>query len=199
MTLRPGKCEMAFQAKRFGRWAIPVAILVTTTLMGACDELLPTEASPSGSGDSDVLSGSAESPTDATPLSPTDVDTLHDSSVSGLTSERRQVVRMSEDWIDVWGEITAPWISEDPAPEVDFSSRQIIVVASGDRPTGGYDVDVRSIGRVNDTLYVVVDEVAPAPDCVTSEARTQPVLVLRVPLQSGPVEFVEEESVQSCS
>lgn len=69
----------------------------------------------------------------------------------------------------------------------------------GERPSGGYGIDITSLAEESGTLYAVVDEASPGADCLTTAALTQPVLVLRVPATVGDVTFVEQESVLDCS
>lgn len=140
-----------------------------------------------------------EFPPGAIQVPPEQVDTLFRSPVSGLMDARREVVRSSEAWADVWAEVTGLIVPTEPIPDVDFSTSQVLVLAMGTRPSGGYAIDVGAIGHADDTLYVVVREVSPGAGCLTTQSLTQPVLLLRIPLLGGTVEFIEEQVVLDCA
>lgn len=191
------------------RTARSLALLVLALLpASACDVLTPTDAptdSPEAIHDNATATtdeGSAtadEVPPTATEVPATEVETLFASAASGVMSSRRQVIRSETELADAWAEVTGLLVSAEPAPDIDFSAGQVLLVAMGERPSGGYGIDVTSVAEESGTLYAVVDEVSPGADCLTTAALTQPVLVLRVPATEGDVSFVEQESVLDCS
>lgn len=187
-----------------------LALLVLTLLpASACDVLSPADPTtdppetihgnaPSTAEDGSSASG-GDVPSTGTEVPATEVDTLFTSSTSGVVSPRRQVIRDETDFATAWGEATGHLVPAEPAPEIDFAAAQVLLVAMGERPTGGYDIAARSLTVDDGMLYVTVEEVAPGADCLTTQALTQPIVVLRVPVTDGVVQFVEKESVLDCS
>lgn len=122
---------------------------------------------------------------------------LHET-VSGIHERRRQVLRSQEEWADFWEEAFA---GRDPVPErpaVDFAERIVVVAAMGERPTGGFSVEVEEVRTTEDGLRVVVREVSPGPECIVTQAFTQPVTAVAVPDGQEEVSFEERESVREC-
>lgn len=186
-----------------------LALLVLALLpASACGGLTPTDASTDSpevihedtSATTDEGSPAPdEVPATATEVPATEVETLLASSASGVMSSRRQVIRSETELAAAWAEVTGHLLPAEPAPIVDFSAGQVLLVAMGERPSGGYGIDITSLAEESGTLYAVVDEVSPGDDCLTTAASTQPVLLLRVPATGGEVTFVEQESVLDCS
>lgn len=138
-------------------------------------------------------------PGDATVVPDDRVETLLEESYGGLDERRRQVVRDSAAWADVWRQL---YESRSPVPErptVDFGRSMVIVAAMGSRPTGGYGIGVESVHLDGETLYVVLRETSPGDGCMVTQALTAPTTAVRVPRVDGDVEFVEKETVRDCS
>lgn len=127
------------------------------------------------------------------------VEPLLEASYSGYEDRRRQVIRTPETWADAWRQL---YEGRSPLPErpaVDFDRSMVILAAAGSRPTGGYGIEVESVHRDEETMYVVVRETSPGDDCMVTQAFTAPTTAVRVPRVDGSVEFVEKESVAECS
>jgi hypothetical protein len=94
---------------------------------------------------------------------------------SGLTGARRLVILDPATWSHFWSELGAG-----VRPEVDFANDLIIAVASGERTSGGHDIEVRRVTRAGNELRIEVLETYPSEGCVTTQAKTQPVDVVMV-------------------
>ena len=95
---------------------------------------------------------------------------------SSIRGSRRLVIRDPGTWSQFWSELGAG-----VRPDVDFSRDLVIAVASGERTTGGHDIQVRSVTRVGGELRIEVLETSPGARCLTTAALTQPVDVVVVP------------------
>lgn len=185
------------------RVALLAAAVVVAGAASACGGTLPTDSAgetPDAVADvPDPVTSSDEIPPSATQIPAADVDTLFVSSVSGISESRRQVIREASEFEAVWSEITGPMMGDGEVPEVDFGSAQALLLAMGERPSGGYSIAAGAMAVSGDTLYVAVDEVSPGPSCITTMALTQPVALLSVPAGATEVVFVESTSVLDCS
>lgn len=121
------------------------------------------------------------------------------SSSSGIMTSRRQVIRSDAELQAAWSEATSAFLSDGPAPDVDFEADLVLLVAMGERPSGGYRVDVSSVVHQADTVYATVEETEPGASCVTTATLTQPVLMLRIPAVGTEVVFIEDTAVLDCS
>ncbi|BDG03794.1 protease complex subunit PrcB family protein [Anaeromyxobacter oryzae] len=86
---------------------------------------------------------------------------------------------------EAWREVfPSPLLDgEAPAPPVDFGKDAVIVVAMGERPTGGWAVELaRNEAAVKDGVVLVqVSFRGPAKDALVTQALTRPCLAVKVP------------------
>lgn len=117
---------------------------------------------------------------------------------SGLDQPERLVVRDEVAWREVWAAIWRRHSPEPPLPEVDFSQDILVVVALGQRSSGGFGIIADSAFTTNGELMIRVRTIAPGPRCYTTGAFTQPVDVARVPRMALAVRFREQPEVHDC-
>ena len=70
------------------------------------------------------------------------------------------------------------------APRIDFSRRQLLLVAPGPRSSTGYEVEVLSVGERGEEIAVRVREQTPAPEDRVEARDTHPYRLLSLP--AGP-------------
>lgn len=146
----------------------------------------------------DAQGRTTEIPAGAEPVAAEQVDTIHRSFYGGL-GPTRAVVSDREAWEASWAQIHATVSPVPPAPEVDFATRRLLLLATGARPSGGYTIDVSGLATAEGTMYVSVRTTSPGPTCLVTMAVTHPTLVLSVPDGPEEVVFVEEEAISSCT
>ena len=95
---------------------------------------------------------------------------------SGIKGARQLVIRDPATWSQFWSELGAG-----VRPQVDFGRDLVIAVASGERTSGGHDIEVQRVTRSGGELRIEVLRTAPGPGCMTTAALTQPVDVVLVP------------------
>jgi hypothetical protein len=118
---------------------------------------------------------------------------------SGLTSPVRRVVRDAVTWSALWDQINRPFLPRPPLPAVNFRRENIVIVASGAQPTGGYAVTIEAIEQDSAGIEVVVREDRPAPGCPVSAATTQPLDLVRLPASDQAVRFRNRAIVIPCA
>jgi hypothetical protein len=126
------------------------------------------------------------------------VDTVYMALVSGLSEPTRAVLDSGEEWSAMWAQVGAVLAPLPDAPAVDLESTQVVVIGLGVRPSGGYAVELAGVQRAEASLTIAVREVTPGAGCVTTQALTQPVLVLAVPRSGDVFQFTEEKSARDC-
>jgi hypothetical protein len=70
--------------------------------------------------------------------------------------------------------------SKVPAKPVDFSANQVVLLAAGEKPTGGYAIRVDSVEATQDGLKLNATETRPGKDCMVTQALTAPYLFVKV-------------------
>jgi hypothetical protein len=94
---------------------------------------------------------------------------------------------------------TAYGILADAAPPpVDFERDMVIVVALGERATGGYAVRVDAIEQDADGVVIRSTETSPGPTCIVSQMLTSPVQVVSTPAIEGAVRFEWRQVTEAC-
>lgn len=89
-------------------------------------------------------------------------------------------------WARFWFRHTRQAVDPGPPPEVDLEERWIAAVLLGERPTGGYAVEITSVtyDDPQDRYAVRCRVTEPAPGAILTQSLTSPfdiVAVLRIP------------------
>lgn len=116
---------------------------------------------------------------------------------SGLTDPQRLVIRDQVAWAAVWAAMW-PDGSAQPLPQVDFAREVLVVVALGQRPTGGYGILVDSATATPSGLSVRIRTISPGPRCAVTQSLTQPVDIARLPRSEAAVRFQDQGEVNAC-
>lgn len=108
------------------------------------------------------------------------------------------VIRDRAAWESAWGRVNRAVTIDGPAaaPAVDFGASTVVLVALGQRGTGGYEVRVDDVVRGGGRTVVRYTVSEPGAGCMTTQALTAPVDVVRVPRIDGTVAF-ERRTVRS--
>jgi hypothetical protein len=113
---------------------------------------------------------------------------------SGIKGARQLVIRDSVTWSQFWSELGAG-----VRPQVDFGRDLVIAVASGERSSGGHDIEVQRVTRSGGDLRIEVLRTSPGKDCMTTAALTQPVDVVLVPAAGVTGwSFVDRAATRAC-
>ena len=117
---------------------------------------------------------------------------------SQIRQPERLVIRDQVAWVNAWASLWPFGAPIAAPPNVDFDHEMIVLVALGERPTGGYSILVDSAGTTADGVTVWVGTSAPGAHCVTTQAFTQPVDIAKLPRIDAPVRFVGTSKVSDC-
>lgn len=112
---------------------------------------------------------------------------------SGVREALQQVIRTEDDWKRLWERHTQPFEPRPELPHVDFEKSMLVVVFSGDKPTGGHAVRIEAVRQAKDGLDVAFRITKPEEGMMTTQAFTQPYDIVVVDRTEGAVRFVEAE------
>ncbi len=114
-------------------------------------------------------------------------------SQSGITDEMTQTVTSEMAWRELWLRHNAKVERVPKLPDVDFSKNQVIAIFAGQKPTGGYRVQVLSVTETPwngaPARLVKYRVQTPPKNAITTQVITNPFLFRVVPRFSGATFF----------
>lgn len=120
-------------------------------------------------------------------------------SYTGFDNARRQLITDSASLEATWAALYRGQDPRPPAPTLDFAKDEIVLVAMGNRSSGGYAI---VLGRVTENAtdrYIEVWEVSPGTNCAVTTALTSPADAVVLPASAGlAVHFVEMRETRDC-
>jgi hypothetical protein len=127
-----------------------------------------------------------------------ELETIDKGNDSGVAGDDTQVFKIGTEaeWEDFWIRNKAGRIPNPPS--VDFSSDMVIAVVDQTEPTGGYDVSITGIEAGPDALIVLATKAVPGPDCIVTDALTQPFHVVRTAKSDLEPQLDLREETVSC-
>lgn len=117
---------------------------------------------------------------------------------SGIADKQRLVIRDREAWRDVWKRIYSLRSPTPPLPEIDFAREMLVVAAMGEQSNGGYGILIDSASERDKSLEIKVRSISPGKGCMTTQALTAPVDVVRLPKSERAIVFREIEMAHDC-
>jgi hypothetical protein len=119
----------------------------------------------------------------------TPFETVAQGSNSGVAEPLQVVVRTAADWEALWKQHGA----KPPAQPIDFASEAVVALFLGERPTGGYRVQVVAVrpGSADDAGDAIVEYVVRSPgrgDIVT-QVVTTPFHIVKLPTNVESIRF----------
>jgi hypothetical protein len=119
-------------------------------------------------------------------MQPAAIETIAADSMSGIDTPRQAVARNVKDWAALWQQHAGPGR---PAPKVDLTSRTVVAVFLGSRPSAGFRVEITGTRREGKTLIVTWREVAPDRDSLLAQVLTSPAHLVSIPKFDGEITF----------
>jgi hypothetical protein len=142
------------------------------------------EPAPSPSAGADVSQPPAQAPLAAV-------------ATSGFTEPVELVLRDAAALATAWRTLHAGAPAEAP-PAVDFARQMVVLLAIGERSSGGHDVRVDEIVATGDGATVRYTVTSPGASCMTTMAITSPAVAVPVARAAGAVRFERREVVREC-
>jgi hypothetical protein len=99
-----------------------------------------------------------------------DFTTISRGQTSSISDQKHLVIRDEQGLKDIWQQID----DARGLPEIDFENNMVIAVFMGERPTGGYGIEIESIDAYADRITVNIVETEPGPDELTTQALAYP-------------------------
>ena len=99
---------------------------------------------------------------------------------SGIREPLETLIRSQTEWQSLWRRHTSTSTVPAPLPVVDFDKEIVAAVFLGEKPTGGYGVEISSAEVADRSLTVFVGETSPKPGAMVTQAINQPFHIVRI-------------------
>jgi len=101
------------------------------------------------------------------------------------------IASTTDQLLTIWRLATGNQLPQPATPSVDFSQYRVVAFFWGQKPTGGYGLQLQGTRLVGDTLRVTLRLNSPPPGAIVTQALTSPFVMLEVPGRFTRVEFVD--------
>jgi hypothetical protein len=99
---------------------------------------------------------------------------------SGVVEAAQMVVRTQAEWSALWQKHSSFEMNPTQAPAIDFNKELVIGIFLGQKPTGGYDVEIAGAEQSDGMLTVSFREKSPRPGAILTQAFTQAFHIVRI-------------------
>jgi len=89
-------------------------------------------------------------------------------------------IRSQTEWQKLWRQHTSTSTASGPLPTVDFDKEIVAAVFLGEKPTGGYNVEISPAELTDSLLTIFVKETSPNPGAIVTQGFTQPFHIVRI-------------------
>jgi len=113
---------------------------------------------------------------------------------SEVSNRKFMVIKDSERWSSLLNGIPSQAVDS----SVDFDESMVLVAFQGEKPTGGYSIEITRIDNTKRSVNVYVTEVSPGNDCITTQAVTQPFHIVTTKTIDKEVKFISKMIVADC-
>jgi hypothetical protein len=100
---------------------------------------------------------------------------------TGVTSGTVRVARTESEWKALWREHTSRELPRPTAPTIDFAKEMVVCVFSGEKPSGGYGIEVVDATFDGKALVLGTRETKPAEDAIVPMVLTRPYHMIATP------------------
>jgi hypothetical protein len=126
----------------------------------------------------------SSAPADALPFEP-----LLKGYQSGLRTPGAQLITDDAHWTAFWKQHSHWRIPAPAAPQIDFSTRSVLAISLGDKPSAGWSLELRWLVLRNGRLVVHVAQHPPPKDHLVPQVVTQPYAIVTLARTEAQIEF----------
>jgi len=93
---------------------------------------------------------------------------------SGIREPSQIAIRNQTEWQQLWRQHSSASTAPASLPTVDFDRELVAAVFLGEKPTGGYGVEISSAEVADSSLTIFVKETSSKPGAIVTQAINQP-------------------------
>ncbi|MGE5329421.1 MAG: protease complex subunit PrcB family protein [Deltaproteobacteria bacterium] len=107
-------------------------------------------------------------------------ETIMISEYCGINEPNNAVVQNKEKFEELWKLTNSGVYPVTAAPEIDFEKNTIVAVYMGQKPTGGYRIEITKIEENEQNVVVTVKETMAQGDSILTNVLTSPVHIVKI-------------------
>jgi hypothetical protein len=111
--------------------------------------------------------------------------------MSGVQTARQVTVRTPAEWQKLWKEHSP----EEKLPAVDFTSKMVVGIFLGSKPSVGYNVEILNVRPEGSDLIIEYAQKQPGRGMMAAQILTEPYHLVAVAKHAGPVRFLHVPDV----
>lgn len=116
-------------------------------------------------------------------------ETVARGSQSGVLNQREVLIESEYAFDRLWREIHAGRSPLPRKPSIEFETVQIAAVFAGEKPSGGYSIEITALQTEEEHLTVYFREQGPAPGDIVTQALTHPYHIIQFPRTEREIRF----------
>jgi len=97
-----------------------------------------------------------------------------------------------------WMRMFGKYPKKPPIPMIDFETKQLLLVAMGEKPNGGYSIKVNSIIKTKKGILVTIEDTKPGKTCNNTSALIYPFQLIEMPKTEQDLTFVRVSKINTC-
>lgn len=109
---------------------------------------------------------------------------------TGITTGKMRLARNDKEWAELWREHTSTQLPRPEAPRIDFAKEVVVCVLAGEKPTGGYGIEVVDADFNGQAVVLGTRETKPAEDAVVPMFLTRPYHMIATPKTNADFKLV---------
>jgi hypothetical protein len=122
-----------------------------------------------------------------------DIKTLSQGVYSGYNESGGLIIDNENNFKTLWAQTTGG-----QAPDVDFDSKVVLAAFAGDKPTGGYSIQISEVVLDDEKITANITLITPGRNCAVASSITNPYHIISIDKQEMPIEFVSYDEVEDC-
>ncbi|MEO0299884.1 MAG: protease complex subunit PrcB family protein [candidate division WOR-3 bacterium] len=117
---------------------------------------------------------------------------------SGIKEKKEIVIKNKKEFLEMWKNHTKILLPLPEPPEIDFDKYMLICTFMGEKPTGGFSIEIKKIVENDREISVYVKEISPGKNCIVTMAFTQPYHIVLLKKSKKKIKFYYEEEIKDC-
>lgn len=101
---------------------------------------------------------------------------------TGIASGSVRLARNDAEWNVLWREHTSTQMPRPAPPRIDFAKEMVVCVLAGEKPTGGFGIEVLDAHFDGKAMVLGTRETRPAEDAIVPMVLTRPYHMVATPL-----------------